>query len=230
MVLKVFFWGMLVTPIAAIVEIALSYLLGAWSGPEPWKTLMWNFLGIAFIEEYAKYFVIRWKVLRNKEFDEPIDSMIYLVIAALGFAAFENVLILIAPLITNYLSNIIGQMEPVIDFGITQAVRLIVVRFWGATLLHTLASAVLGFFLALSFYHKGRFKYLLFPFGMVLATLLHGLFNYFILLIEAAGPAESFILAYISALIFLLIFAAIGVNKFFKVLKSKWAIKEIDIK
>ncbi len=230
MILKVFFWGMLLAPVAAIIEIMLSGFFDKLPFQGTANILLWNFLGIAFIEEYVKYFVVKWKVLRSREFDEPVDAMIYLVIAALGFAALENVLILLSPLITNYFSSLVSDVEPVSNFGFSQAFQLIVIRFWGATLLHTLASATLGFFLALSFYHKGRFKYQILPVGIILATLLHGLFNYLILLIERVGPAEDAIWIYVILLIVLLASGAYGVNKLFTKLKSKWALEEINIR
>jgi len=229
MILKVFFWGMLLAPVAAIIEIMLSNVFDKLPFQGTVNVLLWNFLGIAFIEEYVKYFVVKWKVLRSREFDEPVDAMIYLVIAALGFAALENILILLSPLITNYFSSLVSDVDPIANFGFSQAFQLIVIRFWGATLLHTLASATLGFFLALSFYHKGRFKYLIFPVGVILATLLHGLFNYLILLIERVGPAEDAIWIYVILLIVLLASGAYGVNKLFTKLKSRWALREIQL-
>ena len=45
-------------------------------------------------EEVAKYLIIKIRILRDPEFDEPIDAMIYMIIAGLGFAALENILVL----------------------------------------------------------------------------------------------------------------------------------------
>ena len=229
MVLGVFLWGILIAPLAAGAEIMFAYLGKDWGILEFPNVIVWNFIGIAFIEEYAKYYVVKRKVLKNKSFDEPVDAMIYLVIAALGFAALENILILLNPLISNYLSMILPEIKPVIGFEISDAVQLITMRFWGATLLHTLSSAVLGFFLALSFYHKGRFKYEIFPIGLILATLLHGLFNYFILQIEAAAPSSSMIWTYLLLLIVLLGSSAVMVDKLFRILRSRWALSEIQL-
>lgn len=230
MVLKVFLWGILIAPLAAGSEIVLAYLGKNWGIFEPTNGILWNFVGIAFVEEYAKYQVVKWKVIKNKAFDEPVDAMVYLVIAALGFAALENILILVGPLITNYLARFSPDITPVIGFEISDVVQLITIRFWGATLLHTLSSAVLGFFLALSFYHRGRFKYGIFPVGIILATLLHGFFNYFILQIEAFSPASSPpTWTYLLILILLLGLSAFTVDKLFRILKSKWAVSEIKL-
>src|SRR3989344_9081591 len=53
------------------------------------------FMAWSIIEEVAKYLAARLTVLRSKENDEPIDSVIYMVAVALGFAAAENALFLL---------------------------------------------------------------------------------------------------------------------------------------
>jgi len=47
-------------------------------------------LGIGVIEELAKLIPFLFVVLRFREFDEPIDGIIYASFIALGFAAMEN--------------------------------------------------------------------------------------------------------------------------------------------
>ncbi len=46
---------------------------------------------LAFIEEIVKYLSAKIKIVRSAVFDEPVDAMIYLIVAALGFAAAENI-------------------------------------------------------------------------------------------------------------------------------------------
>ena len=75
--------------------------------------------------------------LRFRVFDEPLDGVIYLVTAALGFSALENVFFLITPAQGGDLLRTIVTGD---------------LRFIGASLLHTLASATIGVSLALSFY------------------------------------------------------------------------------
>ena len=119
---------------------------------------------MALIEEFLKFLVVKEKVLNNPEFDEPVDAMIYMIISALGFAAGENIFILV-PLKYTFFSEI---------FGIS------LFRFLGATFLHALCAAVIGFFIGLSFFNEKR-EWKLVSVGLVLATLLHGLFNFFIM-------------------------------------------------
>jgi RsiW-degrading membrane proteinase PrsW (M82 family) len=120
----------------------------------------------ATIEEVFKYLAAQLTILRHEERDEPIDATIYLITIALGFAAAENTLFLLNPLFEgDIISGILtGNL-----------------RFIGATLLHTLCSAVIGVAMGLSFYKPKRVKYVYRTVGVILASALHALFNFLII-------------------------------------------------
>lgn len=120
----------------------------------------------AFIEEIIKFLVVFQTIHKNKNFDEPIDAMIYMIVGALGFATLENLGVL-----TN--SKIIQNSLPMLF----QTASL---RFAGATLLHTLTSGILGYFWALSIREFGLKKPLIV--GIILVTVLHTIFNFFIII------------------------------------------------
>ena len=124
------------------------------------------FIAWSIIEEVMKFLMARLTVLRSKQNDEPIDSVIYMVAVALGFAAAENALFLLSPLS--------GET-------FTQTLLTGNLRFVGAMLLHVLSSATIGVALALSFYKSKTHKRLYALFGVILAALLHSLFNFLIL-------------------------------------------------
>lgn len=120
----------------------------------------------AGIEEILKLVVAWVAVLRHRAVNEPIDIPIYLITVALGFAALENTLFLLTPL---------GNGE------IWSALLTGNLRFLGATLIHVLSSAVIGGALAFAFY-KGHLKQLYYGLiGLILATVLHTLFNFTII-------------------------------------------------
>ena len=131
--------------------------------------LLYSLIAVAFIEEFFKYLVVRCKVLNDSEFDEPIDTMIYMIIAGLGFAALENIL---------YLHP---HLFPIIKFS--ETCQITTIRFLGAVFLHALCSATIGFFLALSIC-RGKYKLLYLSTGFIFASILHGLFNYSIIILE----------------------------------------------
>lgn len=120
----------------------------------------------AVIEEVFKFGAAYLGALRWSVFDEPLDAIIYTVTAALGFAALENTLFILSPLESgNVLQSIItGNL-----------------RFVGATLLHTLSSAVVGLALAFTFYKSAAVRRLAAVGGVILAALLHAGFNLSIL-------------------------------------------------
>jgi RsiW-degrading membrane proteinase PrsW (M82 family) len=128
----------------------------------------------AFIEELCKYVSARTLVLWRREDDEPIDPVMYMVTTALGFSAVENALFLFSPLGG-------GTVLATIQTGD--------LRFVGATLVHVLSSAVIGVMLGLTFYdHQKWMRPFAVSVGVILATLLHGTFNFFIL---SAGPQQT---------------------------------------
>jgi RsiW-degrading membrane proteinase PrsW (M82 family) len=144
----------------------------------------------AIAEETLKYLAISIVALRSKYFDEPIDAVIYLVTIALGFAALENALFLINPL---------GD-------GDTLATILLGnFRFIGATLLHVVASGMIGIALAFTFYAQPIRRHLAGFAGLILAIMLHTVFNFSIIMSEGRYLYEIFIGLWIVILGILLI-------------------------
>jgi len=208
MILKVFFYGMLCTIPAIILEIAFYRQMEALSFFSTSVAFAINtFLGVAFVEEALKFAVIRLKVLNDPEFDEPIDAMIYMIVAALGFAAAENLLVLFS--VGKQYSAEIGFLFPFLrEQTLWQELfQVSLLRFLGATFLHALSSAIIGFFLGLSFFKKER-RGLLIGAGLLFGSFLHGLYNFSIIKVE--NSLDVFIP------FFLLIIAAVFVSLGFK--------------
>ena len=187
MILKIFFYGMIAAIPAILLEMGIIGEVSKLNLSPIFLSILNIFIGVALVEEFLKYLVVRGKVLRNSEFDEPIDVLLYMIIAALGFATSENILILFS-------------LGP--TFLFSEAMSVTAFRFLGATFLHALSSGVLGFFLALSFFDlKNRGKFLLL--GIALATLLHGIYNFAIIKIEGILAFLIPILLLLSLAIFL---------------------------
>ena len=172
MVLKIFLWGALITIPVFFVQIGFASLLDKVDINSTIKNLIYWFLIIAFSEEFFKYLVIRIKVLNSPNLDEPLDIMLYMVVVALGFAALENVLYLFAP------------MGP-ISFNALMSRTLIIalIRFVGATFLHTLCSAVIGYAIAISLCDRKN-RWLEVALGVIVAVSLHGLYNFSIMTLD----------------------------------------------
>ena len=134
-ILQIFFWGVVATVPVFFVQMGLQYLLQQFNLTSLAYNLIYWFLIIALSEEFFIYLVIKFKVINSPDLDEPLDLMLYMVVAALGFAALENMLYLFSPLGHMTFTQVIDRTL-VISF----------IRFIGATFLHTLSSAVIGYF------------------------------------------------------------------------------------
>ena len=145
----------------------------------------------AVIEELLKFLMAYVAVLRNKEVNEPIDPMIYMITIALGFAAVENTLFLI---------------NPIANSGVLDSIMTGNFRFLGASLLHVLSSSMVGAMLGLSFYRKRVFKIEYTVIGLILAIGLHSLFNFLILKTTGAEVLRVFVLVWLGIVAMLLVF------------------------
>ncbi len=124
--------------------------------------------GLALIEEVMKFGAAYFAVGKSPLLDEPVERMLYMIVAAMGFATLENI---------GAVSNIslgVSQTALVGMFFATASLR-----FVGATLLHALTSGIVGYHWALGIARKKIGQNLVI--GLVIATALHAFFNYLIL-------------------------------------------------
>ena len=212
LVLKIFFLGGLMGPLAILLQFIAMRLCqpdSLWSSffslPEKQSSLFFiNVILFApLVEEYLKYLVVKWQILKNPAFDEPLDAMLYLIISALGFAAVENLLNIF----------MLGNLTP--QAAISQSAA----RFLSATLLHTLSSGILGYFLAQSLLNFKR-RRVIFLGGLALAVVFHSFYNYLAWLLDF----DKFFIAAMAAL---LVLGAGLVDWQFRHLKKQLAICKI---
>ena len=161
LITNTFLMGMLISPIAILLQLGLLKTNIGWFAITENSASF--FLWAAFVEEMIKFYAVKIIILNNPEFDEPVDAMIYMVTAGLGFAAIENILV----------------MFRVIPDGATATLGVWTLRFMGAILLHALSSAIVGYFLAISWFYQHHRKKLIFI-GLSMATLFHFAFNTFL--------------------------------------------------
>jgi RsiW-degrading membrane proteinase PrsW (M82 family) len=157
-IIGTFIAGMLSVFLALFLERGLGQFIASGT---TLSIVLW-----AVIEEGAKFTAAYMAALRLKENDEPVDMMIYLITAALGFAALENAFFLLTPLGAHNIAEglVTGNL-----------------RFIGSSLLHVTASGVIGIFGAYAFCELKNRKRFLLGIGFILAVALHAFFNFFIL-------------------------------------------------
>ena len=157
-IIMAFLAGMLAVAIVYPLEEAALGSLG-WS--------VQTIIAWAVIEEIIKFILCYLVAIRTRDYHEPIDALEYLITTALGFAAVENSLFILNPLIQgNFIGGIVTGNE----------------RFIGASLVHVVSSAALGYMIGREFYSRKKLFKIVFLFlGLVLASSLHAIFNYFII-------------------------------------------------
>jgi protease PrsW len=155
-VIRIFFLGGLVVIPAAFLELLASYVVPAFllavaAGP--------------FIEELAKFAIVRRSIYDDPEFDEPMDGIIYAVAAALGFATLENVLYVATSALTS----------------VPLALGVAAVRAFLSVPAHALISLSWGAALGWAKFMPPARGRVLVAAGFLLAVFLHGLFNFMVM-------------------------------------------------
>jgi len=149
--LRVFFWGCVLTVPVALIEHAAGAGL---MQPNLAMAAGASFLVIAPLEEFAKLLAVWISVYRTQDFREPIDGIIYSATAALGFACIENVIYL-------------GLMGP----------SVLVSRAAYATPAHVMFSAMWGYSMGVArFKREGEIAIILK--GFLISAALHGIYNF----------------------------------------------------
>lgn len=145
----------------------------------------------AVIEEMLKFGAVLFVAMRSRFFDEPADALVYMITAALGFAAIENTLFLLAPF---------GSGE------FTSGVMTGNLRYVGAALLHTAASGAVGIALGLVYYRGRVLKLFASLLGLSFAIVLHALFNFFIMKDDGADMLIVFLFLWIAIVVVIFFF------------------------
>lgn len=127
----------------------------------------------AAIEEVIKFIVLMVIAINSSSNDEPIDAMVYCITIALGFAALENVLFVMGPFAQGNLASglITGNMRAI-----------------GATLVHTVSTACVGFTYGYLFYGNKFSKFLAMLLGLVAGITIHAAFN---ITVMGGNPADT---------------------------------------
>jgi protease PrsW len=156
-VIKVFFYGIFLCIPAFYLNTALGNIF---ANTDISESLVSSFLSAAPVEEILKFSVLYSLVYKMKDFNEPIDGIVYGVTVSLGFATLENI----------YYVYILS------DYFDTTSQSLAVLRSFSAIPAHGIFGATMGyFFMKYAFIKKNNNLALC----MVVPILLHGAYNYF---------------------------------------------------
>tara|TARA_B100000575_G_scaffold293725_1_gene306070 strand:- start:1999 stop:2685 length:687 start_codon:yes stop_codon:yes gene_type:complete len=158
-IIKVFIFGILITIPAYILN---TFLGDFWQNNTKVSVdLISSFLTAAPVEEGLKLCVLYYFVYKMKDFNEPLDGIVYGVTVSLGFATLENI---------YYVYLLADHFQ-------TTSMALAVVRSFSAVPAHAVFGIFMGyFFMKYSFIKKGDNLF----FAFIIPFVLHGCYNLFI--------------------------------------------------
>ncbi|MEM6963199.1 MAG: PrsW family glutamic-type intramembrane protease [Bacteroidota bacterium] len=116
------------------------------------------FIRTAFVEEVLKFIFLLAIPFQNKNFNEPMDGIVYTVMIGMGFAVLENLV-----------------------YCLPDDYALALVRDFTAVPSHAVFAVILGYYVGLAKFmpdKKRKIKYILF--GLFLAVGVHGLYDIFL--------------------------------------------------
>lgn len=137
----------------------------------------------AGIEEILKFAIFYFVAYRSKYDDDALDPAMYLIAVALGFAALENIFYI---------------LKPGLSFNVTASLLTGGFRFLGSTLLHAIASCLIGIVITLT---PRDIRGIGMMVGLAAAIFLHSTFNFFILKNDSASLLQVYGYLWIIAII-----------------------------
>lgn len=154
-----FLIGVLSAVPVMVVELWLGKYIDAMEASQLVFTLITAFGGVALVEEGFKLIGLLGVGYRNRHFDEPYDGIMYSVAVSLGFAAIENVLY---------------TFQGGLEVGL--------LRSFSSIPGHAMMGVLMGYYVGKAkFQDKTGKKVGLWAIGLVAATLVHGLYDFFLM-------------------------------------------------
>ncbi len=183
LVIYTFIWGILITfPAGYINVFFMDAIDERYYYDSSTYNFLYNLIPGATVEEILKFLVLFFFCMRLKDFDEPIDGLVYGSAVALGFAMYENF---------GYVYN-----EELLIYYTWENIAII--RALLTVPMHAFCGIFIGF--SISYYKFGNKNILVIPFGLIVAIAFHAFFNTY------AGSAISGFIIFLQLIITILLF------------------------
>ena len=157
-------FGLGVLTVLPVLTIGIPIHLAVARIEQPVLASAFEALFVAAIpEEFFKLVVLVLYSMRKQEFDEPMDGIVYGVVASLGFATFENLLY-------------------VMDGGTGVAFS----RAFSAVPLHAFLGAIMGYYVGQAWKNPGRRTEFILR-GYAIAVFLHAVYDFPLMAMNALG-------------------------------------------
>ena len=159
--IEYFLLGILVSALAIFLELYFSKL-NIFSGIV--SALYTAFFVAAFIEEGLKYIILIPVLLRDKDYNEKLDGIIYSIFLSLGFATIENIIYLMKE-----------RSDLTLGLGISRGLISIPS--------HIMFAITMGYYISKYKFTKEGYKdnkYLIY--ALVIPVLIHGVFDFILMI------------------------------------------------
>ena len=158
----VFFLGVLICLPAGILNSLIYENFN--NNTEIRERLLGSFLAPAWTEESLKLLILYAIVIKRKEFNEPMDGIVYGVTVSLGFATYENY---------DYVFRLALEWK---EYGVTPE-DVAIWRSYSAVPMHGLNGCLMGFYIG-KYVFTGNKNFLIYAF--IVPFFMHGIYNYFV--------------------------------------------------
>lgn len=159
--------------ITFILGFAVGYLIPVTNELSVYQMAIKAFITVALVEEFSKFVVVKKFAQNHQEFNEPFDGIVYAVMVSMGFATLENVLY-------------------VYSYGMSTGI----LRAFTAVPAHATFAVLMGYFMGKAKFSKNKWQLNLL--GLLVATLFHGAYDFFLFIHFVPGIAIG---AFVSLLI-----------------------------
>ena len=113
----------------------------------------------ALVEEILKFLILYFYIFKHKEFNEPMDAIVYGIVASLGFALNENY---------NYVYNLAEQFN-------ATSWEIALARSYSAIPMHAACGVIMGFYFGQNYFiEQGRS----FSLALIVPIIIHGSYNF----------------------------------------------------
>ena len=113
----------------------------------------------ALVEEILKFLILYFYIFKHKEFNEPMDAIVYGIVVSLGFALNENY---------EYVYNLAEQFK-------ATSWEIALARSYSAIPMHAACGVIMGFYFGQNYFiEQGRS----FSLALIVPIIIHGSYNF----------------------------------------------------
>jgi RsiW-degrading membrane proteinase PrsW (M82 family) len=156
--------------ITVVLHFLANSVLPLVNSKSIFQQLIKAFVIVALVEEFSKYIIVRYFTQNKREFNEPFDGIVYAVMVSMGFAGLENVLY-------------------VYQYGVTTGIT----RAFTAVPAHATFAILMGYFMGKAKFSKNKIQLNLL--GLLVATIFHGAYDFFLFINFIPGTVIGAILS-----------------------------------